>query len=134
MSWVAASCIKSFEREDGKARLFILAREDGLYMFDGQEAIEENGETVWVPSSLRSVGAGGGRPPPATRREANAFPTPIGSYPGLLVGGRLSLSHGTACMASALAISAVSKRPERSEEGTQTVSPFSSIASCPSNM
>ena len=54
MSWVAASCIKSFEREDGKARLFMLAREDGLYMFDGQEAIEENGETVWVPSSLRS--------------------------------------------------------------------------------
>jgi hypothetical protein len=54
MKWVAATSIKTFERNDGKARLFILARDDGFYSFDGFEEVEEDGYTF-----LRLVGNSG---------------------------------------------------------------------------
>lgn len=41
--------IKTFERADGKARLFILER-DGLYKFVGEVEIEEDGFTFWMPA------------------------------------------------------------------------------------
>jgi len=41
--------IKTFERADGKARLFIL-EQDGRCKFSGEIEIEEDGLTFWVPA------------------------------------------------------------------------------------
>jgi hypothetical protein len=42
--------IKTIERADGKARLFILARDDGLFRFAGESEQEEDGDIFWGPS------------------------------------------------------------------------------------
>jgi len=55
MAWVAAHCIKTFERADGKARLFILERDDGFYMFQGESEQEDDGYTFWAPSDCSGL-------------------------------------------------------------------------------
>jgi hypothetical protein len=53
--WVAATCIKSFERDDGKAVVFILARDDGFYSFEAFHEVEDDEEgTFPVPSEVAS--------------------------------------------------------------------------------
>jgi hypothetical protein len=42
-------CIKTIEKRDGSARLFIMERDDGLYRFTGEKLAEELGETYWEP-------------------------------------------------------------------------------------
>jgi hypothetical protein len=42
--------IKTIERPDGKARLFILARDDGLFRFVAESEQEEDGDIFWAPS------------------------------------------------------------------------------------
>jgi hypothetical protein len=42
--------IKTIGRPDGKARLFILARDDGLFRFEGESEQEEDGDLFWALS------------------------------------------------------------------------------------
>jgi hypothetical protein len=42
--------IKTIERSDGKARLFILARDDGLFRFEGESEQGEDGDVFWALS------------------------------------------------------------------------------------
>ena len=50
--WLAMAkerCIKSIEKRDGDAKLFIMERDDGLYRFVAERLAEELGETYWEP-------------------------------------------------------------------------------------
>jgi quercetin dioxygenase-like cupin family protein len=47
--------IKTFERHDGKARIFIVRRGDGLFSFRGESEQEEDGETFWAPSNQGGI-------------------------------------------------------------------------------
>lgn len=52
--WFNAATVKFYERADGKARLFIQRRDDGLFQFQEEhEHIERggphDGEVYWVP-------------------------------------------------------------------------------------
>jgi len=52
VAWLRAHSIKTLMSADGKARVFILARDDGLYMFaaESQREDEDEGFTYWVPT------------------------------------------------------------------------------------
>jgi hypothetical protein len=50
MTWIRAHSIKTLMRADGKARVFILSRDDGLYMFEAESERAEDGYTYWVPT------------------------------------------------------------------------------------
>jgi hypothetical protein len=41
--------IKAIERADGRARLFILERDDGCYRFEGEIVEHDLGEPYWTP-------------------------------------------------------------------------------------
>ena len=47
--------IKTIERSDGKARLFIYERADGLYRFEGESEQEEDGEVFVAPSDFSGL-------------------------------------------------------------------------------
>jgi hypothetical protein len=47
--------IKTFERHDGKARISIVRRDDGLFSFRGESEQEEDGETFWAPSNQGGI-------------------------------------------------------------------------------
>ena len=47
--------IKTIERDNGKARLFIMARDDGCYRFDGEAEFEEDGETYRAPCDISGL-------------------------------------------------------------------------------
>jgi hypothetical protein len=40
--WTHAKCIKVIDRADGKAKVFILARDDGLYEYRGEIEVQGN--------------------------------------------------------------------------------------------
>jgi hypothetical protein len=48
-------CIKTIEKRDGSAKLFIMKRDDGLYRFVGERLAEEFGETYWEPCDFSGV-------------------------------------------------------------------------------
>ncbi len=43
--------IKTIERPDGKARIYIIARDDALFRYTGEAEFNEDGETYWAPST-----------------------------------------------------------------------------------
>ena len=47
--------IKAIERADGRARLFILERDDGLYRFEGETEIERQGDTFWRQTDISGL-------------------------------------------------------------------------------
>jgi hypothetical protein len=47
--------IKTIQRSDGKARLFILARDDGLFRFEGESEQEEDGDVFWALSEASGL-------------------------------------------------------------------------------
>jgi hypothetical protein len=47
--------IKTIEHPNGKARLFILERDDGLYRFEGEREAEELGEYYWEPCDMSGL-------------------------------------------------------------------------------
>jgi hypothetical protein len=47
--------VKIFERADGKARLSIVRRPDGLYAFVGETERQKDGYTFWAPSDLSGL-------------------------------------------------------------------------------
>jgi hypothetical protein len=49
MSWIGAKSIKTYEREDGKARVHILHRDDGRYSFHAEAEQESFGDIFWGP-------------------------------------------------------------------------------------
>jgi hypothetical protein len=49
MAWTHAHSIKVFERPDGKAKIYILKRDDGLYEYRGEAEFNEDGEIYWAP-------------------------------------------------------------------------------------
>jgi hypothetical protein len=55
--WSHAKSIKEFERADGKARLFILARNDGLYEYRGEvEVVGDEYEGIyWMPTEMSGL-------------------------------------------------------------------------------
>jgi hypothetical protein len=52
MKWTHAKSIKTCERADGKARLYILARNDGLYEYQAEvEVVGDEFEGIyWAPA------------------------------------------------------------------------------------
>ena len=42
--------IKTIHRPDGKARVFIVGRDDGLFSYEGEAEHTEDGETYWAPA------------------------------------------------------------------------------------
>jgi hypothetical protein len=48
--------VKTFERADGKARLFIVRRKDGLFRFEGEREVKEPiyGD-YWTPCDLSGL-------------------------------------------------------------------------------
>jgi hypothetical protein len=69
--WKHAKSIKVFERTDGKARLHILARNDGLYEYRGEaEFVGDEYEGIyWAPTEMSGLYAG------AEEAERDAFAT-----------------------------------------------------------
>lgn len=55
MRFVHADCLRTFERLDGKARLHILKRHDGLYEFRGEAECDEDGDTYWAPTEISGL-------------------------------------------------------------------------------
>jgi hypothetical protein len=47
--------IKAIERADGKARLFIIERDDGLYRFEGEAEQEEDGYSFVAPCDFSGL-------------------------------------------------------------------------------
>ena len=47
--------IKTFEKLDGSARLFIMERDDGLCRFFGERLADECGETFWEPCDFSGL-------------------------------------------------------------------------------
>jgi hypothetical protein len=43
------------ERADGKARLFILERDDGCYRFEGECVERDRGELYWTPCGISGL-------------------------------------------------------------------------------
>jgi|EndMetStandDraft_8_1072994.scaffolds.fasta_scaffold563545_2 hypothetical protein len=49
-------CIKTIEKRDGSAKLFIMERDDGLYRFVGEKLLAEKlGETYWEPCDFSGL-------------------------------------------------------------------------------
>jgi hypothetical protein len=59
--------IKTIERPDGKARVYILARDDALFRYEGEAEMELDGYTYWGKS------AGSGLFETAEDAEENAY-------------------------------------------------------------
>jgi hypothetical protein len=59
VSWACAMSkerrLKTIERSDGKARLFILERDDGLFRFEGEAEQEEDGYVFWAPCDISGL-------------------------------------------------------------------------------
>lgn len=49
MRFVNGRGVRTFERADGKARVIIVARDDGRFAFAGETEVEENGSVFWMP-------------------------------------------------------------------------------------
>jgi hypothetical protein len=47
--WVHAEEIRKLQRPDGKAEVYILKRDDGLYEYVGSVECEEDGYVYWGP-------------------------------------------------------------------------------------
>ena len=47
--------IKTIERENGAARLFIIERDDGCFRFEGEAKVEEDGELYWAPCDISGI-------------------------------------------------------------------------------
>lgn len=47
--------IKTIERTDGKSRLFIFKRDDGLYRYEGEAEQEEDGEVFVAPCDFSGL-------------------------------------------------------------------------------
>jgi hypothetical protein len=61
--------IKTIERPDGKARLFIIERSDGLYRFEG-EAEEDDGDgPFWLPCDISGLYSGAAEAEQAAYRD-----------------------------------------------------------------
>jgi hypothetical protein len=61
-----AKTIKTIHHPDGIARIFIIARDDGLFSYEGEAEYTEDGETFWAPAP------GGGLFETAEAAETNA--------------------------------------------------------------
>ena len=44
--------MKMLERADGKARIFIIERNDGLFRFEGEAEMECDGDIYWGPCDI----------------------------------------------------------------------------------
>jgi hypothetical protein len=55
MKWTHAHSIKVIERADGKAKVYILERNDGLYEYRGFAEFNEDGETYWGPAEMSGL-------------------------------------------------------------------------------
>jgi len=47
--------IKTIERPDGKARVFIIERDDGCFRFEGEAEFDEDGEVYWAPCDISGI-------------------------------------------------------------------------------
>lgn len=47
--------IKTIERDNGTARLFIIERDDGCFRFEGEAEFDEDGELYWVPCDISGI-------------------------------------------------------------------------------
>lgn len=47
--------IKTIERSDGKARIYIVARDDALFRYEGEMEVEEDGDVFWQPSNISGL-------------------------------------------------------------------------------
>ena len=61
--------IKTLERRDGKARLFIIERDDGCFRFEGETELEEDGYVFWSPSDVSGLYASAYEAERSARRE-----------------------------------------------------------------
>jgi hypothetical protein len=50
MTWMHAHSIKTLMSADGKARVLILSRDDGFYVFEAERYWEDEGYTCWLPT------------------------------------------------------------------------------------
>jgi hypothetical protein len=48
-------CIKTIERADGKARLFIFGRDDGRYRYEGEAEQQEDGDVFVAPDGVSGL-------------------------------------------------------------------------------
>lgn len=55
--WTHAKTIKRFNRADGRARLYILARNDGLYEYRAEEEVvgDEREGIYWAPTAMSGL-------------------------------------------------------------------------------
>ena len=47
--------IKTIERYDGKARIYIIARDDALFRYEGEVEAEEDGDVFWQPTNVSGL-------------------------------------------------------------------------------
>jgi hypothetical protein len=47
--------VKTIERPDRKARLFIISRDDGCYRFGGEKETEVDGYALWKPCDISGL-------------------------------------------------------------------------------
>jgi len=62
MMWTHAKTIKVIERADGKAKVYVLARHDGLYEYRGEAEVrgDEYDGIYWPPTEMSGLFASAG--------------------------------------------------------------------------
>lgn len=55
MKWTHAHSIKVIERPNGKAKVYILERDDGLYEYRGYAEFDEDGYVYWGPAEMSGL-------------------------------------------------------------------------------